>query len=341
MNKSRIEWCDHTWNPITGCLHDCPYCYAKRIATRFAGDIRLNKLAVQDYKMIKQKSANLYILDKPMLNETNHPLVYPFGFEPTYHRYRLKILDTLKAGKNIFVGAMADVFGDWVPDEWIEEIFEECKTKPQHNYMFLTKNPKRLCELANSGKLPQGENFWWGTTVTDKNCKTFQGRIRDNIFISIEPLCEYLDAGLGSFGRAKLIIIGSETGNRYGKVKPAKEWIDNICDAANLTGAAVFMKDSLIPIVGEENMRRELPEGLLNHGEAVDSKRYKKLYGNCAVCNKHIRKNDMITLLARSRRGESAKSYAYMCKECFVRHCNSLGSAVPDLSNLKESEETK
>lgn len=40
---------------------------------------------------------------------------------------------------------------------------------------------------------------------------------------------------------------------------PQKSWIDNICEAARITQAAVFMKDSLIPIVGEENMRREFP----------------------------------------------------------------------------------
>lgn len=29
MNKTGIEWTDFTWNPVTGCLHDCPYCYAR------------------------------------------------------------------------------------------------------------------------------------------------------------------------------------------------------------------------------------------------------------------------------------------------------------------------
>ena len=45
----------------------------------------------------------------------------------------------------------------------------------------------------------------------------------------------------------------------FRSVVPEKEWVDTICAAADLTQAAVFMKDSLIPIVGEENMRRELP----------------------------------------------------------------------------------
>jgi protein gp37 len=35
MNKTKIEWTDYSWNPITGCLHGCWYCWAKRMFTRF------------------------------------------------------------------------------------------------------------------------------------------------------------------------------------------------------------------------------------------------------------------------------------------------------------------
>ena len=35
LHKSKIEWCTHTWNPVTGCLHGCPYCYARRFVDRF------------------------------------------------------------------------------------------------------------------------------------------------------------------------------------------------------------------------------------------------------------------------------------------------------------------
>jgi protein gp37 len=35
MNKTKIEWTDYSWNPITGCLHGCWYCYAKKMAMRF------------------------------------------------------------------------------------------------------------------------------------------------------------------------------------------------------------------------------------------------------------------------------------------------------------------
>jgi protein gp37 len=39
-DKSRIEWTDATWNPITGCTpvsEGCEHCYAKRHAERFRG----------------------------------------------------------------------------------------------------------------------------------------------------------------------------------------------------------------------------------------------------------------------------------------------------------------
>lgn len=64
---------------------------------------------------------------------------------------------------------------------------------------------------------------------------------------------------MGSFGGDKWVVIGAETGNRKGKVTPKKEWVDTICEAADITHMAVFMKNSLIPVVGEKNMRRELP----------------------------------------------------------------------------------
>ena len=35
MNKTKIEWADYTWNPITGCSNSCSYCYARMIARRF------------------------------------------------------------------------------------------------------------------------------------------------------------------------------------------------------------------------------------------------------------------------------------------------------------------
>jgi len=37
MQKTKIEWADWVWNPITGCRHGCAYCYARAMAARFHG----------------------------------------------------------------------------------------------------------------------------------------------------------------------------------------------------------------------------------------------------------------------------------------------------------------
>ena len=46
MNKTKIDWATMSWNPVTGCRHGCPYCYARRTAHRFdAGCVDPDPLA--------------------------------------------------------------------------------------------------------------------------------------------------------------------------------------------------------------------------------------------------------------------------------------------------------
>ena len=273
MNKTKIEWCDITWNPVTGCLHGCEYCYAKKQTKRFEGwtytpgkarvNVSEDKTYIHPMKAYygeakETQYGKIAEIKAPFLKEDGSKAPYPFGFMPTFHRYKLDQPKKLKKPRTIFVGSMADLFGKWVPDEWIEEVFKACEASPQHRYLFLTKNPKRYTELANKGKLPQRSNMWYGTTVTNSSSLCF-GHFKYNTFLSVEPFLESLNVGIGSFCSAEWIIIGAETGNRKDKVIPQKEWIDSICEAAALTQISVFMKDSLIPIVGEENMRREFP----------------------------------------------------------------------------------
>lgn len=264
--KTKIDWCDSTWNPVTGCLHGCEYCYARRIAERFR--------ARQIYDPECQCQRKL--IGRGMLKGTGKPLeltypweqknkdgsitnaAYPFGFEPTFHRYKLGDPQRWKKPRAIFVCSMADLFGDWVPDEWISEVFRACEAAPQHRYLFLTKNPTRYCKIADDGWLPDAKNFWYGSTITRKGESFFAGSVHWNAFVSIEPLLEPLDVGIGSFGGAKWVIVGAETGNRKGKIAPKREWVENIVEAAQITGMKVFMKDSLRELMGAD-FRQEFP----------------------------------------------------------------------------------
>lgn len=314
--RSKIEYCQDTWNPITGCRHGCHYCYARKMVSRFAGDPRLNKSATADYEKVPAEdgSGDVYVLEKQMQG-----LVYPFRFEPTFHRYRITghSLERFKTGRIIFVGAMSDIWGSWVPRGWIEEILQECQNYPQHKYLFLTKNPARYSEFY----LP---DYWYGTSITTN---ADVSRIDDlpggNNYLSIEPLRGPVK--LKGLSKIKWIIIGAETGNRL-KVVPEKSWIDDIQRQAD--GIPIFMKDSLIPIVGEENMRREHPDGMTKYVYVGDKK--KKMCDQCAFCKRDMVKHDMFLLQARKVRGQWAKSLTYLCPECMAELCGKLGVEVPE-----------
>lgn len=246
--KTKIDWCDSSWNPITGCLHGCPYCYARGMARRFGGKI----ITGHDH---------LYILDEPARRADGTINPYPYGFDPTYHKYRLTIPQEWKKPQTIFVCSMADMFGDWVPEDWIDQIFTACLAAPQHRYLFLTKNGKRYMELAKNGVLVDRENFWYGCSVTRPE-EPFFFSDRYKTFASIEPILEPFDwvPGLNHIELPDWIITGAETGNRKGKVKPERDWLDGIINGCAEHHIPLFMKESLRELTGSD-FKQEFPWG--------------------------------------------------------------------------------
>ncbi len=176
MNKTKIDWCDSTWNPVTGCRHGCEYCYARGIANRFKGHGDLDySIKLEEHPEIAD--GKIHILERPLVRYgfdlEGRVAPYPFGFEPTLHRYKLNEY-AKKKGRNIFVCSMADLFGKWVPDDWKVEVLESCKKAPQHNYLFLTKDPIGY-SIWPTKKYPDirsyelyTENMWLGVTYTGK-----------------------------------------------------------------------------------------------------------------------------------------------------------------------------
>lgn len=114
MSKTKIEWADATWNPVTGCTKispACDNCYAERMAKRLAGRVGYPK-------------------DEP--------------FRVTLHPDRLDQPLKWKKPKRIFVVSMGDLFHENVPESYIAAIFAVAAAAPQHTFMVLTKRPKRM-----------------------------------------------------------------------------------------------------------------------------------------------------------------------------------------------------
>ena len=249
--NTKIDWCDTSWNPLSGCYHNCEYCYARGIASRFDGKADRRPYPQAEGEPVK------FDLEWPVRRD-GRILAYPFGFAPTFHRYRLDMPQKWTTPRTIFVCSMADLFGAWVPDEWISTVLDACRKAPQHRYMFLTKNPDRYDMLEDAGIItPADKNFWLGSTTTDINCDRLHWDIVLHTFQSCEPmLAPWLpvwapnEAFRGIW--PEWVIFGAETGTRKDKVIPEKWWVDNAVKMCRNMGAKVFMKESLRGIMGSD-----------------------------------------------------------------------------------------
>lgn len=274
-DRTKIDWCDASWNPVTGCLHGCKYCYAARMACRFAGNVDTG-------------SERIHEIEHQIYRDDGTVNPYPFGFDPTFHRYRLDEPKHWKKPRNIFVCSMADLMGDWVPQDWKQDVIKACEKAPQHRYLFLTKNPYGYNVWPSKGRKLEYEfmrqdNFWLGCSLTgaedltryDGHYGRYLYAMRGNMipgrvhrFVSIEPiLTDVMElpgySGDGSAlgeaiadtkyaGHIEWFIVGAETGNRKGKVVPERAWIMKILEACRKAGKPVFMKESLRELMGAD-----------------------------------------------------------------------------------------
>ena len=144
----------------------------------------------------------------------------------------------------IFTGSSTDMFGDWVPEEWIRRVLDKVRENPRHTFLFLTKNPERYAEFNLQGL----KNCWFGTTVdgTDRTARNrdklawaTNGYCRINRFISFEPLFFQVEPDL--FGLRWIVICAD---SRKGAKKPPREWADDLINEARKDGIPVWVKEN-------------------------------------------------------------------------------------------------
>ena len=152
----------------------------------------------------------------------------------------------------MFVCSTADLFGWWVPDEWITKVFDACKAAEGHRYLFLTKNPQRYVQLHDKGMLPELDTFWYGSTMDRPMADVFKSN-RHNTFVSMEPILEPFPYPSSPEAlRDNWIIMGAETGNRANKVVPERSWVEPYVGFCKENKIPVFMKDSMRTVWGED-----------------------------------------------------------------------------------------
>jgi protein gp37 len=172
-----------------------------------------------------------------------------------FSEHKLKRISNGKKPVTYFMTSMSD-FSQW-QDDWRTKVFDHIKNYPVNSYLFLSKFPEQYTFET------QLNSVWIGTTITSKHEKGRVGAMLENIkaknyFIAFEPL--FSDLGEMNLNNIGWIVIGTETGNRKGKINAQKDWVINIAQQAKLKQIPIFMKDSLLNIVGEENMLQEFPD---------------------------------------------------------------------------------
>lgn len=288
MNRKKEPWVDCVWTPFSGCLRECKDCPAKKQVTRFSGDVRLQLTGAKAYG-----DTEIRVLDSPFPSATpKRSIDFPYGMIPTFHRYRLDTPGKWKKGRNVLVCSLGDLFESGVPDEIIQEIFGTCQKYPQHNYLFLTKNPMRYASLAYDKKLPQLPNMWYGTRV----CSTDDGWFTSNeysTFIVVDILQDMQSSFISPMILQDWVIISKNTKNA-----------DEIVQCCNTNGIPVYMENAGI---------KRIPEKLLNHPHV----KHPLKDGRCSFCKEEMPKKAMVSLLYREGRGDSAYALGFACPECF------------------------
>lgn len=210
MSKSKIEWTEITWNPVTGCSKlslGCQNCYAERMSARL---------------------------------KAMHSKNYINGFEVTCHEHMLKLPLTWTTPRMIFVNSMSDIFHEDVPEDFIHKIFKIMNSCSHHVFQVLTKRPERLREL--DGNLKWSENIWMGVTI---EAALYKGRLKylrnskaKNKFISIEPLIERI--GYFELDGIDWVIVGGESGPGARTIE--EEWVIEIRNQCIASSVPFFFK---------------------------------------------------------------------------------------------------
>jgi len=208
--KSKIEWTESTWNPVTGCSKissGCKNCYAERMAKRL--------LAMGQYN-------------------------YRKGFKVVAHDHVLDLPLKWKKPQTIFVNSMSDLFHNDVSAGFIKKVFETMNKTPWHTFQVLTKRAERLARISD--QLMWGKNIWMGVSIENSDFRfriNYLRKTKSRVkFISFEPLIDRV--GKVNLRGIDWAIVGGESGPKARYMSP--EWVADLRDQCLAQKVPFFFK---------------------------------------------------------------------------------------------------
>jgi len=150
MNRTKIEWCDYTWNPMMGCTYGCTYCYARRITKRF-------------------------------------PRNYPHGFRPHFREFEWWAKMPRKPSL-IFTVSMGDFWDPEFTEGERDLVLERIRAHPQHRFLILTKQPGNIRKPQRGFPRNLWQGVTVDLPGMEYRIDELLGADVDHPFISFEPL---------------------------------------------------------------------------------------------------------------------------------------------------------
>lgn len=277
--NTKIQWCDHTFNPWEGCAKvspGCANCYAENRNARFNGGESVNWGRGAPRRRTSAANWKLPL----RWNAGGEVCVDCGGYRGEDQECECGQIGAIGKTRRarVFCSSLADWLDDEVPVEWLADLLTLIHGTPNLDWLMLTKRPENwkdrlglACDLndagvpicrydvydwimrwRNRGKFPN--NVWIGTSVEDQ--KRADERIPELLkipasvrFLSVEPMLESIDLkyacfnGADSFGTMPGIdwaIFGGESGPG---ARPCNlEWISDGVKQCVEAGVAPFVK---------------------------------------------------------------------------------------------------
>ena len=255
MTKTKIEWCDYTFNPWIGCQPvspACDNCYAERLCKRFGKDcfgtgkerIRTGAKNWEFPVKLNRKAGN------KIYNHTADGFI-----RKDWGDDHKRLLASFRP--KVFCGSMCDVFDNAVPDEWRKDLFRLIADTPYIDWLLLTKrigNAPAMIEGAMSGYdsgfcgLP--DNVWLGITVcnqqeAERDIPKLLDVPAKTHFLSMEPLLGPVDLEKALAWQSDVVgidwvIVGGESGPNARPMHP--DWVRRIRDDCEMFATPFFFK---------------------------------------------------------------------------------------------------